>query len=246
MKIVPVLDLLDGQVVHAVRGERSRYQPAHSVLCDSADPNEMVQAFLDLHPFETIYIADLNAINGSGNHESTIPALVEQHTPVEFWVDRGIRDRQEIERLRHPGQRHVIGSETGISMETFSTVREQYPEIILSLDFLHGRLKGDKNLMHRPDAWPGTVIIMELDRVGSGGGPDRDRLASIKKAAAGRSLFAAGGIRNGKDLDVINRSGIDGALIASALHRGTVTREDLHQFRVKKMPRRAGHHPSNG
>ena len=35
--LVPVVDLLAGQVVHARRGERSRYQPIQSPLCPGSD-----------------------------------------------------------------------------------------------------------------------------------------------------------------------------------------------------------------
>ncbi|HSR63520.1 MAG TPA: HisA/HisF-related TIM barrel protein [Gammaproteobacteria bacterium] len=246
MKIIPVIDLLDGKVVHAVRGRRGQYQPVHSRLCKNTDPDNIVQAFLGLFPFDTIYIADLNAINHTGNHETTITALIDRNNSVEFWIDRGTSSRHEIDRLHRPAQRHVIGSETGIGPESLSLFRQYFPDIILSLDFLHGQLSGDEALLQQPQSWPDTLVVMDLDRVGSAGGPDVDKLVSVKSRAGSRTLFAAGGIRNSDDLDTLIEAGIDGVLMASALHTGTINRDDLQQVRAKKMPRRAGHHPSNG
>ena len=42
---------------------------------------------------------------------------------------------------------------------------------------------------------------MTLARVGSGAGPDLDRLGRIRDAAAGKKVYAAGGVRDAGDLD---------------------------------------------
>jgi uncharacterized protein related to proFAR isomerase len=44
VKIIPVVDVLKGIVVHAVRGKRKEYQPLKSVLCASTDPVEVAVA----------------------------------------------------------------------------------------------------------------------------------------------------------------------------------------------------------
>jgi phosphoribosylformimino-5-aminoimidazole carboxamide ribotide isomerase len=38
MRIIPVVDLQNGVVVRAVKGERERYLPLESALCRSSDP----------------------------------------------------------------------------------------------------------------------------------------------------------------------------------------------------------------
>ncbi|MCS7095879.1 MAG: HisA/HisF-related TIM barrel protein, partial [Nitrososphaerota archaeon] len=63
MKIIPVIDVLGGLAVHAVKGERRRYRPVKSVLCSSADPLEVAEAFKELG-FREVYLADLDAIMG--------------------------------------------------------------------------------------------------------------------------------------------------------------------------------------
>ena len=248
MKLIPVLDLMAGNVVHAVRGQRRQYLPVKSVLCESAIPGDIVQAFLELHPFEIIYIADLDAIGGTGSHEDTLVGLMEQHGSTTFWIDRGISSPGEMQRLHRPGQRHVIGSETGIGPDTLFAMRLGQPDMVLSLDFTGRSLagNGDEALLSRTDSWPDTLVLMELDRVGSARGPDMEKLALFRELAGSRSLFAAGGIRNPADLEYLAAAGIDGALLASALHDGTIGQHELLQLADKKMPRKAGHHPSNG
>jgi phosphoribosylformimino-5-aminoimidazole carboxamide ribotide isomerase len=45
MEIIPVMDILNGIVVHAVRGEREKYKPIKSILSASPDPVEIANAF---------------------------------------------------------------------------------------------------------------------------------------------------------------------------------------------------------
>ena len=72
MKIIPVIDLKDGVVVHAHQGMREQYQPIGSNLCQSSDIYRVIEAFLGVYDFDTIYIADLNAITHQGDHDRLI------------------------------------------------------------------------------------------------------------------------------------------------------------------------------
>ncbi|MBS0330337.1 MAG: hypothetical protein JSR30_10815, partial [Proteobacteria bacterium] len=89
LALIPVLDLMDGQVVRAFGGRRDEYRPLESALCDSSRPEAVVEGLLALYPFRRIYIADLDAILGRGNHGSVVERLQRLHPDLEFWVDGG-------------------------------------------------------------------------------------------------------------------------------------------------------------
>ena len=61
MKIIPVIDILNGRVVHAIKGQRHNYQPLESVLFKSTEPLEVAKGFKALG-FTELYVADLDAI----------------------------------------------------------------------------------------------------------------------------------------------------------------------------------------
>ena len=44
MILIPVIDLMHGQVVRAVRGDRHAYRPIVSALCDGSDPVTVARA----------------------------------------------------------------------------------------------------------------------------------------------------------------------------------------------------------
>ena len=87
--IIPVIDLLDGLVVHARGGRRAEYAPVQSPLCPSAEPEKVVAALLALHPFCEIYIADLGALLGRDRHDATVARLQAGFPRITFWLDCG-------------------------------------------------------------------------------------------------------------------------------------------------------------
>ncbi len=224
MQIIPVIDILKGQVVRAYCGRRDDYRPIRSTLCSSADPVAVVQAFLALHSFAIIYLADLDAITGRGDNDDLVAALCRLFPDTEFWIDRGDRDGMDN------GPVPVLGAETGLTPGELKKSLTRQPDLILSLDFDGNGFMGNAALLADSDAWPRRCIVMSLARVGGGNGPDLDRLASLRQRAPGHDYYVAGGVRNARDLEQARRAGAAGALLASALHDGHITAEMLHQY----------------
>jgi phosphoribosylformimino-5-aminoimidazole carboxamide ribotide isomerase len=230
VQIIPVIDLKGGLVVHARRGERETYQPIRSSLARGADPVEITAALLRLHPFQTLYLADIDAIQRRGSNVGKIEAIHDAFPQVELWVDAGIADHVGLTRwrIRNLG-RAVIGTECEPDATLVAALRSMAagPSPVLSLDFGAHGLCGSADLLARPDAWPGDVIVMTLARVGSGAGPDLETLAAVLAQSGGRRVFAAGGIRDADDLEAVRRLGVSGALVASSLHDGRLSASDL-------------------
>jgi len=224
MKIVPVIDILSGQAVSAYRGERDRYRPLQSGLSRSPDPGDVLRGFLNLYPFTAVYLADLDAILGRGDNNTVIERLVEGFPSVQLWLDKGSRgDACNYADRVHP----VLGTETGLSAGRLRTAANDNPNTLLSLDFNDSGLLGDAALLKQPQLWPQRCIIMALHRVGTGIGPDTGLLKAVRDRAPDRAWYAAGGIRNEQDLQRLAATGAAGALVATALHHGAITRADL-------------------
>src|SRR4051812_2954636 len=96
MEIIPVIDLMHGQVLHAKQGQRQNYLPLQSILCNGSAPFDVLKALLELYPFTTVYIADIDAIQGVGNHLELIKAMATEFVRINFWVDNGVRQAHEV------------------------------------------------------------------------------------------------------------------------------------------------------
>ncbi|WP_047148844.1 HisA/HisF-related TIM barrel protein [Aquamicrobium sp. LC103] len=230
MRIVPVLDIKGGVVVRAKAGRRDEYRPIVTPLSASADPVGVAEGLRGLHPFRTFYVADLDAIEGRGDNDAALGRLCEMPAAPELWVDAGLRDERSLSRfLEHPPLRPVIGSESRPDIELLRRFRD-HPALILSLDFFSDGYRGPANLLADPELWPRRIIVMTLARVGSASGPDYARLRQIKALAGRRDVVAAGGIRNEADIRELSLLGIEAALVATSLHDGTLSREQLADF----------------
>jgi phosphoribosylformimino-5-aminoimidazole carboxamide ribotide isomerase len=222
MKIIPVIDLKDGVVVHAQQGLREQYQPVNTKLCQSSDIYQVIAAFMGIYDFDTVYIADLNAITHQGGHELLIADVLASFPHILFWIDSGYQRFKKYPDNYLP----VLGSEC-YNDETISEFKAFNKRFILSLDYSTSGELGVKSLFSDQDLWPETIIIMTLNRVGSHQGPDLDKLSWFCRQYPQKHFIAAGGIRNADDLLALKQAGIQQALIASALHSGIIRREDI-------------------
>lgn len=228
MEIIPVIDIRQGQVVRAVRGLRQNYLPLQTSLCQGHSPENMVQSFIKLYPFKKIYIADLDAIEGQSNNELIIERLHDKFQSQIFWVDQGLSSTFEIKKLLD--RKHVIGSETNISPDILLEISSMTPDIVLSLDYRSKLFLGDKKLLQNMEVWPEKIIIMSLANIGSKQGPDYELIYSLRKHAANKKIYIAGGIRHEKDLHALNNIGIDGVLVATALHTQQIKIDSIIKF----------------
>lgn len=234
MEIIPVIDLLNGQVVRAQRGERDRYLPIDSALSRSSQPLEVAQALLGLYPFNTLYIADLDAIQQRGNHFPTLTDLRKNHPHIDLWLDAGFSNVSDCLQWRDLGVTFVIGSESLVSIENLRQIKEAIGDqkLVLSLDWCGEVPLGPPELFQSPDDWPQRLIVMTLGKVGSYDGPDMARLKQTSQTGCGRAVHAAGGVRDADDLQSLQAMGISGVLLASALHDGRISRQELARLAV--------------
>ena len=245
MQIIPVIDLLNDplkgcRVVHAKRGQRQHYQAIQSQLTGSSAPLDIVAVLLELYPFQTLYIADLNAICGAGNNDATIEAISQANPALTLWLDCGIG--QTNARALHTGGaiRSVVGSENIANLQDYRAISDAcHCQHVLSLDYsatgdLNTGAMGISELHNSARFWPDDTICMTLNAVGSAEGPDMQRLNEILHMNNARKtpsrIYAAGGVRHVDDLMALASMRITGALLATALHDGSINTNNLQNL----------------
>lgn len=234
IEVIPVIDLKGGAVVRARQGLRESYAPIVTKLARTSAPLDIVAGLLAVHPFRTIYVADLDRIESRGSHEETVDALSTAFPGLVFWVDAGLRDAREARSwlARHEDTHLILGSEclqNPSALEALAGIER----VILSLDYRDHCFMGPEELYNVPRLWPKRVIVMTLARVGSDAGPDMDRLLEVRRHAPNVILYAAGGLRGAFDLRRLVQAGMNGVLVASALHDGRLTGADLAEPNIK-------------
>ncbi len=225
MDIIPVIDVRHGVAVHARHGQRSTYRPLATPLAQGCDPVVVARGFLSLFAFPTMYVADLDGIEGRGRNAELPRQLAAALPGVALWIDDG---SSPDELLSGGGAMSVIGSESLGGADDLKRLRDKPADhYVLSLDFRDETFLGPQALLENAALWPDRVIVMTLARVGAGEGADQRTLSAIVARAAGRRVYAAGGVRSLADLEALRAAGAVGALVATALHAGTITAGDL-------------------
>jgi len=239
MKIIPVIDVLEGRVVHAVRGRRKEYQPLKSNLCASTNPVDVAAALKALG-FVELYVADLDAIT-RGQANFSIFKNIADKTGFELMVDAGVDTLKKAESvLESQVSKVIIGTETLPSISLIAEAIRLFgsDRVVVSLDlmgervisgFKLGALKDPVAFLREfQEAGVSQIIVLDLARVGSGEGGNvpflREVLRNIKA-----NVYVGGGIRDIKDLVELKGVGVFGVLIATALHSGKISPEGLKQ-----------------
>jgi phosphoribosylformimino-5-aminoimidazole carboxamide ribotide isomerase len=233
MRVIPVIDLKSGAAVHAVRGERERYRPLRSEIVAGSDPVDVARAVRDRFGLEELYVADLDAIAGGPRQSALLAALARE---AHLMVDAGATDAGAVRELLELGAaRVVIGTETLRNQAALERLRAELPDapLVLSLDLRTGRvlspdaelarLGAAEALVRLERSGVREVIVLDLARVGSGAGPDLALVRELRSRFPELDLLAGGGVRYRDDLRALAQAGAAGALVATAIHDGTLS-----------------------
>ena len=246
MRIIPVIDLAGGEVVHAVAGERDAYQPVTSVLTTEPSPGAIGKALVDVLGATEAYVADLDAIRGA---EPDWPLYHEIAAGgLRLWIDAGLSSRQRAARFSQGRLENNVVSRVVVGLESVQRPEDLAalfhiigPErFTFSLDLRDGQLDTTEVGWRRMnpvevatlvvEVGVRSLIVLDLARVGTGRGVGTDALCrQLRDRWPELNLIAGGGIRDLQDLRTLARSGCDAALVASALHDGRFTAERLQR-----------------
>ncbi len=242
MRIIPVIDLKAGKVVRGVGGRRDEYQPILSRLTNSHEPLAVARTFVERFAPQELYIADLDAIERATPALEAISRIQALGAPL--WVDGGVRGAADAQRLVGSGvDRVVCGLETLTGPDDLDEIVAAIgrDRVIFSLDLRAGLLLGNVDRWQAADAADvqsvielvvrtgiKRVIVLDLARVGMNDGAGTEEICRTMLARhAGVEFFIGGGVRDVRDLMGFETLGIKGALVASALHDGTISPADL-------------------
>lgn len=239
LKIIPVIDILNGIAVNALRGKRSEYHPLKSKICDSTNPMKVALSFRN-YGFHEIYIADLDAIMNKGSN-CFIFEKISAMPQVELLIDAGISDLKNAQNLlKAKSHKIIIGTESLLGLGFVKDAVELFGNnrVIVSIDLKNGKILSKSKdvsslninqlICKLQEVGLNQIIILDLSRVGSNEGVDIALLKRVLRCFKGK-VFVGGGIRSVDEVLEIEKLGVEGVLLASALHSGSILIDSLHK-----------------
>lgn len=229
MRLIPVIDILNQQVVRGIAGRREEYRPIQSALTPSTNPRDVALAIREQFGFEDLYVADLDAITLQRIDKTLYTDLMSLGYRV--WLDSGSGDVDRVLGLTDTGvHRVIVGLESCPNPVIARRIAQQFPvdNLVFSLDLKNGVPLASHHWARTTDliadqvieAGFRSLIVLDLAGVGTGGGVPTDRLCWGLRQRYGTDieLITGGGIQSPSDLSPLRSIPVDGVLIASALH----------------------------
>jgi len=220
--IIPTLDLKNGEAVSGKSGLRNTYKPLKTVFHNSSNPVTITQALKD-KGYEQVYIADLDAINGSG---SNLEIISEINNILPVMLDSGLASFKDAKKTLKIVYKVIIATETLESLDDLNLIFSESlkQDLILSVDIKDKQILGKHIKAEFNDIInkiqkikPLKIILLDISRVGTSKGFDYTLIDGFNNIKS--ELILGGGITV-QDIKELTVLGVNNFLVGTALHKG--------------------------
>jgi len=234
MKIIPAIDLMDGQVVRLVKGDPSKK------TVYSNDPIGIAKKWQNAGA-DMLHIVDLDATLGRGSNLQIIKKMVsELELPVE--VAGGLRDEDTISKTCKWATRVVLGTIAFKQKETVLRLADALgkDKIVISVDHVGGIIvingwqeKTKTKLIDGMNEFLkmgfSEFLLTSVSRDGTMQGPD---LEILQKACSieNSNVIASGGISNIDDVKQVKNANAFGVILGKALYENKISIEEAKKI----------------
>lgn len=227
MRIIPAIDIMEGQVVRLLRGN-----PENKTVYDD-NPLEVAKRW-EREGADMIHVVDLDATLQRGSNFGLIKEMANQAS-VPIQVAGGLRNEKIIEESLEFSDRIVVGTIAFRDVSLLLDMAEKYgrQRLVISVDHNDGTVVthgwqqstnvtlfdalGDfaaKNFTE--------FLITNVSRDGTLGGPDLENLQKACKVP-GINVIASGGISGPLDVAKVKECGAYGVILGKAMYDGKVS-----------------------
>ena len=233
MKIIPAIDLLDGQVVRLQKGDYAKKTIYNHQPIDEA-------AKFKQAGFSHIHIVDLNGAKSGSFENLPIIKTIINELGLSVQTGGGVRSRKDIELLLDAGLSGVICSSMAVkSPNEWKKAVEDYPEnMILGLDLKDGKMAygGWLETSDKPieefinpmiEAGLKTVLSTDIARDGMLSGPNIEMYKDLQNRFPDLNWIASGGVSNLQDLVELQVQNLNGVVVGKAYYEGHIQLDEM-------------------
>lgn len=237
MEIIPAIDIINGKCVRLKKGDFSEKTVYHD------DPVEVARLFSE-KGFKRLHLVDLDGAKEGRVVNSRILKRISERTDLVIDFGGGIKSDADVE----------ISFKSGASMITAGSIAVREPEkvvkwidkygpdkIILGADMNKGEIVIDawktKSGLDLVTFIAGfldkgivKLICTDVNRDGMMNGPAIELYSDLKMRFSDLFLIASGGITSLRDIEELDRIGIDGAIIGKGLYEKSIEFGDLKKY----------------
>lgn len=234
MKIIPAIDLINGNCVRLTKGDYATEKVYHS------DPVEVAKQYESVG-FTRLHVVDLDGAKaGNVINLKTLENICAQ-TSLKIDFGGGIKSREDLNKVLDAGAYQVtIGSLAAKDPETvFNWIAEFGPDkFILGADALNGKIAVNGwiddsgiDLFEFIDRYYNKgvrhVLCTDISKDGMLQGTSNELYTRIIKAYPDLFLIASGGVSGISDVEELIRLNVPSVVIGKAIYEGRIDLNEL-------------------
>lgn len=228
MKVIPSIDLMNGNVVRLVRGD-----PANKVVY-SDNPIETARKW-EAAGADMLHVVDLDATLRTGINNNEIVFKIIDSVKIPVQVAGGIRSINAInEMFNKNAAKVVLGTIAYKEPDSIRQIaKKKIEKLVISIDQNNGRVMIDG---WREASSYGIVdainlfmsmgirefLLTSIDRDGTLNGPDVTTL-SLASSFANSLIIASGGISSLEDIIRVRSAGCCSVILGKAVYEGKIS-----------------------
>lgn len=234
MKIIPAIDLMDGQVVRLVKGK-----PENKTVY-SNNPQEIAKKW-ERAGADMLHLVDLDATLQRGSNLGIIQKIAKE-VSIPIQVAGGLRDKSTISAALDFAQRAVMGTIAFNDTTLVSELAEKFGKkrLVIAVDHNDGIIVingwqrstginlGDAVTDYAKKNFT-EFLLTNISRDGTLQGPDIANLSKICKIEK-TNVIASGGISNSSDVTKVKQCNAYGVILGKALYDGKITIEEAKKL----------------
>jgi phosphoribosylformimino-5-aminoimidazole carboxamide ribotide isomerase len=236
MRVIPAIDLLDGQVVRLHKGD---YDEA-TIYNDN--PLDEAWKFKEAG-FQHIHIVDLNgAKEGNFVNLKHIQQIIDE-LGMSVQTGGGIRSYEDAAKLIDHGVSHIICSSMAVkSPEAWGKVLDNFSkQAILGMDLKDGKVAYggwletldqslDEFLQPMIKRGLSTILCTDISRDGTLEGTNLELYRSLQKTYPDIQFIASGGVASVEDFKQLSKAELYGVVVGRAYYEQKITLEEMMQY----------------
>ena len=237
MRIIPAIDIINGQCVRLSKGD---YNTAKIY---SNDPLEVAKSFQD-HGVEYLHLVDLDGAKSQGivNHKVLETLATKTNLKIDF--GGGLKTDQDLKIAFESGAKQITGGSIAVKdPQRFLSWIKSYGahKIILGADSANEKIAISGWLeTSTEDLIPyvanymtkgiSDVICTDISKDGMLEGPSIALYEKMIRELKDIKLIASGGVAKLQDLYDLSAVGCDGAIVGKAIYEDRISLKEIEQF----------------
>lgn len=236
MKIIPAIDLLDGQVVRLQKGEYDKKTIYNHLPIDEASKFKE-------SGFPHIHVVDLNGAKSGSFENLPIIRTMINDLGLSVQTGGGVRSRKDIDLLLDAGLNGVICSSMAVKKpeEWLQAIKDHPNKMILGLDLKDGKMAYggwlettdapiEEFLNPMIEAGLKRVLSTDIARDGMLSGPNTEMYTDLIERFPQVEWIASGGVSNQADLVELQAHNLYGVVVGKAYYEGHISLYEMAQL----------------